>query len=693
MTARGLTGSLALASCLLLVVCRSPAAEGASVEELILQAGNADDDAVRLEILRKLQAMPELDRGLRADVDRMEALVDRWVNDPRLCQWFNREIQKTLDYDFGVAKGSSVYPLTHLYRARMLIWTANESGHILGYHDTRRRFFDRAVAELRAAAEAFPKNRIVRMYLGEPIPPEKHCPTVPGAPAWAVRQREGLERLSDIVLWWIEHRLQEDGQYGGGWDDDCEMWRHWVPVMIAFEHPRMTEAQTFFSRALLGQEYMKNGYTSRVHDVEHTAEPSSDTITPMMHLAPDDPEWARRARRLAELMETLWTGRNQRGFLQFKSTYFSAQKVDENPVRACDTPYHVRAVEPALVLWLRTGDERLGRLFAAWMDTWVDATARAERGKPAGIIPAAIRWPTGEPAGPGENWWDPRHHGEPRLYEWPSAVGKMTDALLLTYHMTGDEKYLAPLRSMAGARLDWLKHRPEKPPPPGSRAWCGSKLRFLARTLVKYKLLIGSTQFDELLDRDGGALASARVDPGSADLVRALEQTAEALAINFPGRTSEVRWTDRVFAFARLFGRDMLFAEAVPACHRRPDVGLLYATATGDRGRFPVFPLGAARWLTEPRDIAALVTERGRAGFSAELFHFGRQARRMGAELYLLDPGRYTLTIVDHAGAEITPPAAVSVRGPRTRVAFTLLPRKRCVLRVTPGTAQGPAGK
>ena len=156
----------------------------------------------------------------------------------------------------------------------------------------------------------------------------------------------------------------------------------------------------------------------------------------MMHLAPDDPEWRQRAMRLADLMETVWTGRNERGQLQFKSTYFSAQRVDPDPVRACDTPYHVRAIEPALVLWLRTGDQRLRRLFTAWLDTWVDAAARAERGKPAGVIPAAIRWPSGELAGPGPEWWDPRHHGEPRLYEWPSAVQGMTDALLLAYHMT-----------------------------------------------------------------------------------------------------------------------------------------------------------------------------------------------------------------------------------------------------------------
>lgn len=673
---------------LILLLAATPtsvAAEDDSVDELIREAGNADDDGMRLKILKRLQATSDLDETYRAETDRVVALAERWINDPRLFQWFHQEIRKTVDYDVGVRKDSPLYPITCIYRGRMLVWTANEYGNILGYHDERRRYFDRAVEQFRIAAKAFPKNRIVRMYLGEPIPPAKQYPGVPGAPEWAVYQREGLERLTDLVLWWIEHRLQEDGQYGGGWDDDCEMWRHWVPVMIAFEHPRISEAQAFFSRALLSQEYMKDGYTRRVYDVEHTAEPSSDTITPMMHLAPGDAEWRERAMRIAELMETKWTGKNERGFLQFKSTYFGAQRVDDNPLRTCDTPYHVRAIEPALILWLRTGDQRLERLFTSWMDTWVDAAARAERGKPAGVIPAAIRWPSGEPAGPGDDWWDPRHHGEPRLYEWPSAVRKMTDALLLTYHMTGDERYLRPIRSMAAIRLEWLDRPTRASPRPGSRLWCGRKLGFLASTLAKYKLLTGKADFDVLLRHDHNSLTVHEDDPQRPRLALSLRRTAEALAINFPGRTSEVRWTDRVFALARLFGDDMLFPEAVPTCNRRPDLTLLYATATGDRGDFMVFPLNAVRWLTEPREIAALVTERGSDRFSAELFHFGEEPRSMGAELYLLKSGRYTFALVDDAGQTIVPATPFTVDGPRTRVRFELPSRKRCVLRVAAG--------
>ena len=95
-----------------------------------------------------------------------------------------------------------------------------------------------------------------------------------------------------------------------------------------------------------------------------------------------------------------------------------------------------------------------------------------------------------------------------------------------------------------------------------------------------------------MLARDAGSLAHIRLDPDDPALAKALSRTAEALAINFPGRTSEVRWTDRVFAFARMFDTDMMFPAAVPACAKRPDLGLLYATATA-RGALVCLGTGA----------------------------------------------------------------------------------------------------
>jgi hypothetical protein len=241
---------------------------------------------------------------------------------------------------------------------------------------------------------------------------------------------------------------------------------------------------------------------------------------------------------------------------------------------------------------------------------------------------------------------------------------------------------------MAAIRLKYLQNRPKSSPEEGTEAWCGSKLSFLAPTLARYKLLTGSAEFDKVLKKDYAALTIDEAGGQRDGLEAALRETVEALRINFPGYTSEVRFTDRVFTLPRLFGADMLFAEAIPACNKRPNTRLLYATATGDRGNFEFFPLNAVRWLTPPRDIAALVTRSGRDRLTAELFHFGDQPRPMQAEFYLLAPGSYQFTLFDAAGKVVQGPQAFPVAGPRTRISLELPAAELCTLKVL----RAPAG-
>jgi hypothetical protein len=403
----------------------------------------------------------------------------------------------------------------------------------------------------------------------------------------------------------------------------------------------------------------------------------------MMHLDPDNDIWRRRALRLAELMEKFWTSRNERGLLQFKSTYFTANKIDTNPARACDTVYHPRAVQPTLLYWQRTADAKLTRLFSAWMDTWVDAAARAERGKPAGIIPTAIHWPDGKVGGLSPDWWDPRNHGEYTLYLYPSAMGQMTHTLLLTHYITGKSKYLEPIRSMAKARLKYLSSPPKQPPTPGTEAWCASKLGGLSSVVAKYRFLTGNTEFDELIAKESLPYISFKLEGDFDLLVSALRHNAEALRVNFEGYTSEVRYTDRVLRFPALFTGNEVLTEPAVTFHV-PDTSLLYSTVTGDPGGAGYFPLNAVRWLTGPRNIAALVTESGTEQFSAELFHFGREKRPMSAEFYLLKPGEYTISLTIKKGKGQKPLLTDKffVEGQRTKVFFELPPRKLCTLNI-----------
>jgi hypothetical protein len=197
--------------------------------------------------------------------------------------------------------------------------------------------------------------------------------------------------------------------------------------------------------------------------------------------------------------------------------------------------------------------------------------------------------------------------------------------------------------------------------------------------LAKYHVLSGDTRYDELLKREASGYVRFRLAGDAKSLTNALLRNAEAFRSNWEGYTSEMRWTDRVMNFTTNFLRYL--PEPAPAS---PYPEILYATATGDPGNPLVFPLNAVRWKTEPREIAALVTDSGRDRFAAELFHFGAAPRAMGAELYLLKPGAFALTIEEKASGRKVAEQALAVDGPRTAVRFQLPARTLCLLRIEP---------
>ncbi|MBI4582657.1 MAG: hypothetical protein HY717_01295 [Planctomycetes bacterium] len=664
------------------------------IAELIHRAGSAEDEAARSRLLHQLEALPDLDPTLRADLGKLLPVVDDWANGKSkvavdhsraaengyLCRFITSKVKPAGAgpvHPPEPSPGSPLQPFWCLYRGRMLIWRVIQSGPLLRVPERREEYYGEGRRLLEMAVRAFPENRVIRMYLGEPIPWPKPYARDDAAPEWANLQREGLEKLTDIICWWIDERQLPDGQFGGGWGDDVEMWRWWAPVLLAFDDPKVNAAQERLSSGIFLQPHMRLGFTSRLTDVEHSNEDTTDTILPMLHLKPDDPLWKQRAMRLAELMRGLWTGRNERGFLQFKSIYFSADRLDASPPRAYDTVYHTAVVQPALLCWQRTGDRALGGLFGDWLKLWIDATARAGNGKPAGIMPSAVRWPDGFIGAPREPWWQPFSPGHnDALYNWPGAARLMTGALLLASHMLEDERYLEPIRSMAAIRL----RNPDEthPPAPGSEAWCARNMGgFLPDTLAKYRFLTGDAAYDRLLLREASGYIQYRLCGDERALARALERNAEAFRSNWEGYTSEMRWTDRVLSFSRNY-LQYLPRPAPPA----PAPDLLYFTATGDPGSPLVFPLNRVRWITPPRDLAALVAGGGRHDFEARLFNFGSAPRPMGAELYLLADGPYDCILTASATGEVLFRRSHRVEGPRSRVAFELPARTLCLLRV-----------
>lgn len=662
-----------------------------SWKQAIVFAGNLVDEQARYRYLIALSETADLSLLQRRQLDLLLEMIHHWAfgkeiflelppaDRPRryLASYIDRKITPET-YHFPIEDADpDLLPLMYWYRGRMLIHDMLEHGNIQKIPETKAMYQKEIQHCLQAAFEAFPTNPIFGMYWGKHIPWKGENQKDEHAPDWANHQREVLEKLRKILHWWVKERQVPDGQYGGGWGDDVEMWRKWIPILLGMEDPLLIEAQERLSKGLFATEKMEKGYTDRVYDVEHTAEDSADTITPMMHLKPNDAEWQDRAMQLVELMESLWTGRNERGFLQFKSTYFSSETVDPSPEKACDTVYHPRVIQPALLLWQRTGNERIGRLVLDWMDTWVEATAREEKGKPAGIVPSAIHWPDGGIGGMTETWWDPGNHDDDPLYVWPSAMGMMLNTMLLCFHMSGKETYLQPIFSMASIYRKFSNQAIHPTPKAGSLEWCVKQMpSFLPGVLAKYRMITGDQQFDDLIVRIGDAYSRMRFGDDRQSLEDHLHEQSGAFLYNFEAFTSEVKWTDRVFSFHGAYLNDLL-DDPIPSY----DANILFASLTGNVGDALYFPMNAVRWLSPARDFAALVLDAEPTHFRAELFYFGEGSRSLEAELYLLRPGSYQLRLTDETGTLLSKQQMDLSTAP-FRIPIELPPSRLCLFEV-----------
>ncbi len=283
---------------------------GFDVAEIILRAGNSPDEKTRYQMLRNLLDRSDLNKGTRRDLKILLPVIEDWAwgrekmikgefkdeKDGYLSGFFDDQTRLENDFPGFIPMNSQLYPIWCMYRGRFLLWVQIHRGD----QENRDPYFREARRLLEKAKESFPDNKILRMYLGEAIPWPADYIQDSEAPPWARFQREGLEKLTDVIYWWIDHRQLADGHYGGRWGDDIEMWRWWTPLLIGFEDPKIIDAQVRLSRGMLTQPSMKHGYSLEMNDVEHAAEKTADTLTPMMHLRPKDPKCTKWAIRLAE---------------------------------------------------------------------------------------------------------------------------------------------------------------------------------------------------------------------------------------------------------------------------------------------------------------------------------------------------------------------------------------------------------
>jgi len=440
----------------------------------------------------------------------------------------------------------------------------------------------------------------------EPMPWAVDTPAAPpGAPAWAVTQRRLMRRMEAITRWWVERRQAPNGELGGGWGDDVEILRHWGPQALGFGSEAAARGVLRLAAGLWESGALLDGYDRHISDVEHSSEPTTDTLPLAVALAPDDPAWRARIAATAACSEH-WLAKQPDGHLRFRSSWYNCREADLSPARSVDVFMNVRAMGPALWHAFLSRDPALIRRIAAWTDAWIAAMRDTRHGKPAGIFPSAIKSADGDYLIRSARW--DRPDAEWDYYQWSGeAQETLTSLVLAAFRLTGDRRYLEaaaesfqPLRRCAA-----------------HRDLCAA-LRSAPGAFREWRTLTGDPSYD-------AAFAYPRAETDDAILAQMAAAAPEAearFAVNWDMLTTEVLYTDRV-------------SYGLPAAYARRLFG--GETPRGDRA-----PAFAVTWPPVSAEFARAVLEARPDALRLRVYSFEADERDIPLRIWQLSPGEYT---------------------------------------------------
>ncbi|MBL8234899.1 MAG: hypothetical protein JNL98_40740, partial [Bryobacterales bacterium] len=411
-------------------------------------------------------------------------------------------------------------------------------------------------------------------------------------------------RMEAITRWWVDQRQQANGELGGGWGDDVEILRHWGPLSAGLGSEVATRGVLRLADGLWNGDELKDGYSRRVSDVEHSSEPSTDTLPLRAALAPDDPVGRERLRITAKCAEN-WIAKQPDGHWRFRSSWFNCTEMDTAPARAVDVHLNTRAAGPALWSAYFDRDPKLIALLANWAESWRVAMRSTAHGKPFGLIPSVVRAADGAYMIGSSKWDEPQAEWD--YFQWSGESQEALTSLFLAMHdLTGDAKWMKAAEESFAILKDCRNHT----------RYCEQirknpeALRITERHAGKAPKVDRATLLSQL-----------------ADLAAAAE---ERLSTNFDMYTTEVLWTDRVYYKLPTEYRDRLFGGEGPRGDRYPMYAVTWTPVEGE------FARAVVDWSSRSMEIAA--------------YNFEQSPITAEARLWRLDKGDYRCHVTDSTG-------------------------------------------
>lgn len=296
------------------------------------------------------------------------------------------------------------------------------------------RMYDRYSEDITDLLRVNPSHEQGRFYWSIKNPeqgwPPFEQPKAPaGVPLWAFRQVENLKLVKQFILWWIDERQIENGEFGGGLSDDGDMTNLWPgTALMGVEPEKITDSVLREMEAYYENGLFTNGLPTIVTDELHVYEEGVNVLPQTMLLNYGDPKVVERLMTTAKAYDLI-TGINNLGEHQIKSSFYSGSKVYSEGVWALSkTNYSYLILHPGLVLVEFNGHPAAMKLILELADGFLAHVKKDASGNY--YFPAEILFPGGEDRG--------------------RALGSAAHMLWAAWRWTGDRKYLLPVMNDAG---------------------------------------------------------------------------------------------------------------------------------------------------------------------------------------------------------------------------------------------------
>ncbi|ENZ80798.1 hypothetical protein OR37_03232 [Caulobacter vibrioides OR37] len=311
-------------------------------------------------------------------------------------------------------------------------------GFLVEEHTTSKRqgLYRRLYADITDLLRVDPDNKIGREYWGDitygsqgwpafeqPKPPA-------GEPLWAFRQLEDLKLVSKFVNWWVDERQSDFGDFGGGISDDTDLLQQWPGLILMGVQPdKLTASHDRLADAAYKNGMFTNGLSTIVTDELHAYEDGINSNSEAMYIHYGEPKAVERLFTTVKALPRI-IDKNPAGHIHFNTNWYNgAMSYREGPWE-WQKPYSFGVTHPPILISDFNNDPTSRALVLGLADGYL------AHAKKDGAIPNEINWRS-----------DAERGGT--VLQGSGADGPF-QLFWQAWRLTGDQKYLAPIRWRIG---------------------------------------------------------------------------------------------------------------------------------------------------------------------------------------------------------------------------------------------------